>query len=54
MEINDNLMFIAAELALLELVLLVLMFRFFIRARRRNIEKYNQPLNLPVKADPAA
>lgn len=41
-EINENFMFIGLALAVLEIVLLVLMIRFFIRARKKEI--YNQAL----------
>ncbi|MCR5430258.1 MAG: PrsW family intramembrane metalloprotease [Eubacterium sp.] len=44
MKINDNFAFIGVSMALLDLVALVLMFRFFIKARKK--EKYNQPLVL--------
>lgn len=48
MKINDNFAFIGVSMALLDLVALVLMFRFFIKARKK--EKYNQPL-VPIEAD---
>ncbi|MBQ5347327.1 MAG: PrsW family intramembrane metalloprotease [Ruminococcus sp.] len=41
-QMNDNLVVLPMLMAILEIVLLVLMFRFFIRARK--IEKYNQPV----------
>ena len=34
LELNDNLMFIALTIALIDIVLLILMIRFFVRARK--------------------
>ena len=42
LELNDNLAAIALSLALIDIILLILMIRFFIRAKR--IERYNYPL----------
>jgi len=42
LKINDNLAFIGISLALMDVILLVLMIRFFIRSK--NIDKYNEPL----------
>ena len=42
LELNDNFAFIGVSLALLDLVLLVLMIRFFIRSKKK--ERYQQPL----------
>ncbi len=44
-EINEGFMLIALALAVLDIVLIVLMFRFFIRARKK--ERYNQPVKKP-------
>lgn len=40
--INDNLTAIAFTMVALDIVVLVLMFRFFIRSRRK--DRYNEPL----------
>ena len=57
-DINDNLMFIAFLMALLDVVLLILMIRFFVRVRKRKIEKYLELLvpaiGIPGGEEPAA
>lgn len=50
LKINDNLAFIAISLAVLDLVLLGLMIRFFIKARKK--ERYNVPvISIPVEQE---
>lgn len=44
LELNDNFAMIGVSLALADIVLLVLMIRFFIRARKHKDERYHQPL----------
>ena len=43
--LNDNFAFLGVSLALLDIVLLILMIRFFIRSKKR--ERYQQPLAAP-------
>ena len=40
LEVNDNLMFIALFMALLDIVMLILMIRFFVRSKKQ--ERYMQ------------
>ena len=46
MKINDNFAFIGVSLALVDIIVLILMFRFFIKARKKDV--YNQPLDLSL------
>ena len=46
MKVNDNFAVIGVSLALVDIILLILMFRFFIKARKKDI--YNQPLDLSL------
>lgn len=50
MELNDNLMFIAFTMALIDIVLLILMIRFFVRARKHKKPCYDEPLAIPADA----
>ncbi len=52
LELNDNLAIVAVALALADIVLLVLMFRFFLRARKKDI--YNTPVTEAADAVPAS
>lgn len=52
LQVNDNLAFIAVTLALIDIVLLVLMFRFFLRARKKEI--YNTPITEAAEVAPIA
>jgi RsiW-degrading membrane proteinase PrsW (M82 family) len=44
MKLNDNLVFIAIIMVIIDIVTLVLMFRFFIKAKKQDKEYYHQPL----------
>ncbi|MBR2755605.1 MAG: PrsW family glutamic-type intramembrane protease [Lachnospiraceae bacterium] len=48
---NDNFAVVAVALAILDLVLLALMIRFFIRSKKK--DRYNKPL-IEIETDPAA
>lgn len=48
-EFNDNLVVIAVTMALLEVVVLILMIRFFIRSRRK--ERYQQPVISVIRTE---
>ena len=50
LELNDNFAFLGVSLALLDIVLLILMIRFFIRAKKQ--ERYQQPLPAFEQAQP--
>lgn len=52
LELNDNFAFLGVSLALLDIVLLILMIRFFIRAKKQ--ERYQQPLPTFEQAQPEA
>ena len=47
-ELNDNLIFIAFTMALIDIVLLILMIRFFVRARKHKKLCYDEPLVIPA------
>ena len=50
MDVNENLMFIAIAMALLDVVVLILMIRFFVWERKHPQDKYTLPL-FPAHAD---
>lgn len=51
MAVNDNFMFLGLGLAALSLALLIVMICFFVRVRKRNLEKYLTPVIFAAETD---